>query len=231
MQALWGEPRTACSVFAIADGNEVVPFRGDVTDLWLLAKQCTVIPVTQRGQGSVERRRNGGAAKANSSVSMLRIRFLPLVFSQCFRVPYPNTAEKSQSVNGHQNRKRNFGRQSTISCAWKTGKEGQYACRKNPDRICLKGQMNIRCSKWYNKEHGPSTGILSKTNHPQSKPKEGKGEIRDLRGILVWIVLGTKPSGRTLDLYIYIYRQWRKSESTRNCGARWGSPQLIQTSE
>ena len=40
MQALWGEPWTARSVFV--DGNEVVPFRGDVKDLWLLAKQCTV---------------------------------------------------------------------------------------------------------------------------------------------------------------------------------------------
>ena len=40
MQALWGEPTTARSVSV--DGNEVVPFRGDVTDLWLLAKQCTV---------------------------------------------------------------------------------------------------------------------------------------------------------------------------------------------
>ena len=31
MQALWGEPWTARFVFV--DGNEVVPFRGDVTDL------------------------------------------------------------------------------------------------------------------------------------------------------------------------------------------------------
>ena len=52
MQALWGEPWTARSVFV--DGNEVVPFRGDVKDLWLLAKQCTV---KQWRQGPVERRR------------------------------------------------------------------------------------------------------------------------------------------------------------------------------
>ena len=31
VQALWGEPWTACFVFV--DGNEAVPFRGDVTDL------------------------------------------------------------------------------------------------------------------------------------------------------------------------------------------------------
>ena len=40
MQALWGEPWTARSVFV--DGNEVMTFRGYVIDLWLLAKQCTV---------------------------------------------------------------------------------------------------------------------------------------------------------------------------------------------
>ena len=38
MQALWGEPWKACSV--VVDENEVVLFRGDVTDLWLLAKEC-----------------------------------------------------------------------------------------------------------------------------------------------------------------------------------------------
>ena len=62
MQALWGEPWTARSVFV--DENEVVPFRGDVTDLWLLAKQCTV---TQWRQGPVERRRNGGVAQGSNS--------------------------------------------------------------------------------------------------------------------------------------------------------------------
>ena len=40
MQALWGVPWTARSVFV--DEKEVVPFRGDVTDLWQLAKECTV---------------------------------------------------------------------------------------------------------------------------------------------------------------------------------------------
>ena len=36
MLALWGEPWTGRFVFV--DGNEILPFRGDVTDLWLLAK-------------------------------------------------------------------------------------------------------------------------------------------------------------------------------------------------
>ena len=42
------------------------------------------------------------------------------LFSQCFRAPSPNTAERSQSIHGHQSRKRNFGRQSSISCVWKS---------------------------------------------------------------------------------------------------------------
>ena len=76
MQALWGEPWTARSVSI--DGNEVVPFRGDVTDLWLLAKQC---PVTLWRQGPVERRRNGGAAQGSLWLDRFdrRIRFLALV--------------------------------------------------------------------------------------------------------------------------------------------------------
>ena len=41
----------------------------------------------------------------------------PGLFSQCFRAPSPNTTERSQSINGHQSRKRNFGHQSLISCA------------------------------------------------------------------------------------------------------------------
>ena len=39
MQALWGEPATACAVFV--DGKEAVPFRGVVTHHWLRAKHCT----------------------------------------------------------------------------------------------------------------------------------------------------------------------------------------------
>ena len=36
------------------------------------------------------------------------------------RAPSPNTAERSQSINGHQSQKRNFGRQSSISCVVKS---------------------------------------------------------------------------------------------------------------
>ena len=74
------------------------------------------------------------------------------------------------------------------------------------------------------------TGLM--TRHPferksssiKAKRKQSRrtGFARDFGSIVV----GTKPSGRTLDLYIYIYiyiyiyREWRKSESTRKCGAR-----------
>ena len=127
------------------------------------------------------------------------------LFSRCFHAPSPNTTERSQSINGHQSRKRNFGRQSSISCAWKKGKDRQNACRKNPDRVCLKGQLNTRCNGWRNKK----TGLFHR--HPferKSLPIKAKGRQSRSTGfarVLVWIVAGTKPSGRTLDLYIYIY--------------------------
>ena len=147
MQALWGEPWTARSVFV--DGNEVVPFRGDVKDLWLLAKQCTV---TQWRQGTVERRRKWWPVLTRP---FRRWGFdsSHWLFSQCIRAPPPNTTERSQSINGHQSRKRNFGPQSSISCAWKKGKEIQNACRKNPDRVSLNLQLNTRCRGWRNKKN------------------------------------------------------------------------------
>ena len=150
MQALWGEPWTARSVYV--DGNEVVPFRGDVKDFWLLAKQCTV---TQWRQGPVERRRKWWPPRVLTRPFRRRgFDSSHWLFSQCFRAPSPNTTKRSQSVNGHQSRKRNFGPRSSNSCAWKKGKERQNACRKNPDRVCLKGQLNTRCSGWRNKKTG-----------------------------------------------------------------------------
>ena len=136
------------------------------------------------------------------------------LFSRCFHAPSPNTTEKSQSTNGHQSRKRNFGRQSSISCAWKKGKERQNASRKSPDRVCLKGQLNTRCSGWRNKKQGSCTGILSRGNHCQSKPKEGKVEVQDLRGILVrssWAQ--SQAVGRSIYIYVYIYIYIANDES------------------
>ena len=56
-----------------------------------------------------------------------------------------------------------------------------------------------------NQKQGLCTGILSRGNHRQSKPKESKVEVRDLRGILVrssWAQ--SQAVGRSI--YIYIYK-------------------------
>ena len=65
MQALWGEPATACAVFV--DGKEAVPFRGVVTHHWLRAKHCTDDAVKARP--GRERKRNGGAAQGSDSLA------------------------------------------------------------------------------------------------------------------------------------------------------------------
>ena len=74
MQALWGEPWTARSVSV--DGNEVVSFRGDVTDLWLLA-------LANHSEGKARSREDEMSVPprvlSGSSVSTLLIRFLALV--------------------------------------------------------------------------------------------------------------------------------------------------------
>ena len=225
MQALWGEPLTARSVSV--DGKEVVPFRGDVTDLWLLAKQCTV---TQWRQGPVERRRNGGAAQG----SLWLVRFDPedpIPRIGCFLSAFVHflqtlPKEVSQSTatkveSGISDANRRF----LVCESLETGKEGQNACQKNSDRVCLKGQLNTRCSGWRNKEQGSWTGILSRGNHRQSKPKS---KYRICAGF--WFDRRGHKAKRSdaRFIYIYIYREWRKSKSTRKCGARWGSPQLIK---
>ena len=149
------------------------------------------------------------------------------LFSQCFPAPSPNTVERSQSINGHQSRKRNFGRQSSISCVCER--------RVKKDKTLVeKSWSNL--SQLRAAEHPMQrvkkqrTGLLHR--HPVERNSSSiKAKGRQCRSTgfsrdFGSIVAGTKPSGRTLDLYIYIYRQWRKSKSTRNCGARWGSPQL-----
>ena len=120
------------------------------------------------------------------------------LFSQYFRAPSLNTAERSQSINGHQSRKRNLGRQSSISCVWKTGKEGQNTCRscvwktgkegqntcgKNPDRVCLNwGQLNTRCSGWRNKEQGSCSGILWEESIVNQSQRNAKSKYRICAG-------------------------------------------------
>ena len=171
MQALWGELWTARSV--LVDGNEVMPFRRDVTDLWLLAKQCTVthaVKARPRREKTKWRCRQGfllvrfetedsiprtgcflsaflhllrtlskevsrsTATKVESGISDANRRFLvcerrvkkdkTLVeksrssLSQLRAAEHPMQLVKKQKTGlyGHQSRKRNFGRQSLISC-------------------------------------------------------------------------------------------------------------------
>ena len=73
------------------------------------------------------------------------------LFSLCFRAPSPNsnTAERSQSINGHQSRKRNFGRQSSFSCVWKTGKEGQMLVALVSERRVKKDRTLVEKSRSY----------------------------------------------------------------------------------
>ena len=77
MQALWGEPWTARSVFI--DRNEVVPFRGDVKDLWLLGTCQAMHGEAVKARPGREKKKMVAAQGSNSSVPTLRIRFLPLV--------------------------------------------------------------------------------------------------------------------------------------------------------
>ena len=222
MQALWGEPWTARSVFV--DGSEVVPFRGDVKDPWRLAKQCTV---TQWRQGPVERRRKWWPPRVLTR-PFRRWGFdsSHWLFSRCFRAPSPNTTERSQSINGHKSRKRNLGRQSSISCAWKNGKERQ--CLSKKSRSSLSQRAAEHLMQWVKKQKNRALAqaFFREEIIVNAKPKEGKVEVRDLRGI--WLDRCGHKAKRSdaRFIYIYIYREWRKSKSTRNCGARWGSPQL-----
>ena len=124
-QALWGEPSTERSVFV--DGNKDVPFRGDVTNLCLRARQCTV---TQwRRQGPVEREDEMVVPPRALTCPFWRqgLDSSHWLFSQCFRAYSPNTDKQLGPINSHQSRKRSlgFGHQSSISCVWEMGKEGQ----------------------------------------------------------------------------------------------------------
>ena len=207
MQALWGEPRTARSVFAIDDGNEVVLF-----------EEMSPISGCLPSHARWSRWRSEGKARSREDemavpprvltrrpVSMLRIRFLPLVFSQCFRVPYPNTAEKSQSINGHQNRKRNFGRQSTISCAWKTGKEGQNACRKIQIEFVSKGRWTSDAVSEITKNRALAQASFRRKiilNQSQRKARAKYGICAGFWFGSSWAQ--SQAVGRSIYIYIYI---------------------------
>ena len=111
---MWGEPWTAHSVFRRWKRSRA------------LSRRCHRSLATCQAM-------HGDAVKARSGREMTKWLCRPgfsqarpsrprgidsshWLFSQCFRAPSPNTAERSQSINGHESRKRNFGRQSSISC-------------------------------------------------------------------------------------------------------------------
>ena len=204
MQALWGEPWTAPSVFV--DGNEVAPFRGDVFDLWLLAKQCTV---TQWRQGPAERRRNGGTAQGSIKLvhfdvedSIPRIGCFLSAFEHLFRtLPKElsqSTATEIESWSLDANRR-------SLVCERRVKK----------DRTLVKKILIELVSKgsWTPSAVGEETKnrAFAQAPHPfERKSSSIKARRRQSRSTgfardFGWIVAGTKPSGRTLDLYIYIY--------------------------
>ena len=201
MQALWGEPWTARSVFV--DGNQVVPFRGDVKDLWLLAKQCTV---TQWRQGPVKRRRKWWPPRVLTR-PFRRWGFdsSHWLFSQCFRAPSPNTTERSQSINGHHGRKRNFGPQSSNSCAWKKGGERQNACRKK-SRSTLSQRAAEHPMQWVKKQK--NRALAQASFREKIIVIQSQRKAMSKYGICAEFWFGWAQSqvvGRSIYIYIYIY--------------------------
>ena len=174
-------------------------------------------------QGPVERRRNGGAAQG----SLKLVRFEPedsIPRIGCFLIAFvhllrtlPKEVSRSTATkveSGILDANRGF----LVCESLETGKEGQKACQKNSDRVCLKGQLNTRCSGWRNKEQGSWTGILLRGNHRQSEPKEGKVKVRDLRGILV---RSSRAQGQEVGRSIYIYTSWPARRCPGIRAPRW----------
>ena len=143
-------------------------------------------------QVSVERRRNGGAA----NLQRFEIRPFPIqslalvvysVLSSTFSEPYRKNCIDQWTIT-LQSRKRNFGRQSSTSssCVRKAGKEGQIACQ-GTSRASFSERPAAQPKHWVkkSKEQASCACTRSRGNHRQSKAKEGKVEVRDLRGISV----------------------------------------------
>ena len=151
MKALWGEPWTARSVFV--DGNEVVPFRGDVKDLWLLAKQCTV----RRSEGKARSREDGMVVSPRVLTRTFRCwgfdrDFSHWLFSQCFHAPSPSTAEEvSRSTAIKVESGISDANHRSLVSALRVNSE-QTLAEKSRSGCLNWGQMNTRCSGWRNQE-------------------------------------------------------------------------------
>ena len=203
MQALWGEPWTARSVSV--DGNEVVPFRGDVIDLWLLAKQCTM---TQWRQGAVERRRNGGAAQGSVRLVRFdpRILFLALVVFSVLSRTFSKHCRKKSVDQWPPKSKAEFQTPIVdflcVKVLRRVKKDRTFAKKFKSSLSQRAGEHPMQ---WVKKQR---TGGLEQASF-ERKSSSSKANGRQSRSTgfardFGWIVAGTKPSGRTLDLYIYI---------------------------
>ena len=141
------------------------------------------------------------------SVSTLRIRFLPwlVVFSVLSCTFSEHYRKKSVDQRPPKSKEEFRTPIVNLLCVkeLRKGKERQNACRKNPDRVCRKGQLNTRCSGWRKKNRALAQASFREeiiVNQSQRKAKSKYGICAGFG----WIVVGTKASGRTLDLYIYI---------------------------
>ena len=206
VQALWGEPWTAFALFMnrnrTPNAYVVVPFRGDVSDLWVRAKKYTADAVKARSRedqplvvGSNSTPRFGCYSVRNRSGT-----FSEACRKSCF----------DQWPVADQSRKRNFRRRPLV-CVEDGGKKART-------RV---GHFQAGCSKRsaaQPRQWVKYTFLLQTPVWEESKSKAGKEKVQELRGISDLMGTGTKPSSRMVDL------QW-KAKSTRNHGALCGSPQ------
>ena len=213
MQALWGEPRTARSVFAIDDGNEVVLF-----------EEMSPISGCLPSNARWSRWRSEGKARSREDEMAVPPRVLTRPF-RCWGfdsshwfflsafVSLIRTLPKKVSVStATKNRKRNFGLPvDDLLVRERRVKKDITRVEKSRSNLS-QGQMNMRCSKWNNKEQGSCTGILSKTNHPAIKAKGRQGRNTGFARDFGLDRRGHKAKRSDARfIYIYIYRQWRNA--------------------
>ena len=212
MQALWGEPWTARSVSVMETKScpfeEMSPISG-------------YLPSNARGrsEGKARSRENEMAVpsrvRSGSSVLTRRIRFLALVVLSVLSCTFSKHCRKESVDQRPPKSKAEF---LTLIVDFLCVK---VLRRVKKDRTLVKkirSSLSQRAAEHRgsggggggggrNKEQGSWTGILSKENHRQSKPKEGKVTVRDLRGILVRSSRAQSQAvGRSIYIYIYISR-------------------------
>ena len=177
--------------------QEVVPFRGDVKNLWLLAKQCTVM---QWWQGPVERRRKWWPPWVLTrpfrrwgfdSSHWLFSQCLSCTFSEhCRKKSVRSTATKVESWISDANRRslvseRRIKKDRTLVAL--------VSERRVKDRTLVE-KFQIVLSQLRAAEHPiqlvkkQKTGLMHRPHDPferKSSSIKAKVEVRDLRGILV----------------------------------------------